>query len=219
MLRRLRDPNDQLAWEEFWERYGPWMHGWCLTFGLHQTADAENVVQEFLLRSWNAIPEFVRQQEGSFRSWLKTCIYHAVQLYLKRSKAHGQGLGTTGVPTFPDVGGVVLDVADEVSNRELEQIKAETRRQAVERLRRRVIKAPWQLEAYLRREGGDISREQWTHEQLAKEFGQKVSAVSQALPRIKRMLQEESFNVFEEAYPQLLALVEEIGRSFGQESH
>ena len=43
LLRRLRDsPDDQQSWEEFVDRYGGMIQGWCLSWGL-QEADALDV--------------------------------------------------------------------------------------------------------------------------------------------------------------------------------
>jgi DNA-directed RNA polymerase specialized sigma24 family protein len=46
---RVRSPLDQAAWNEFVERYGRRIYGWCRQWGL-QEADAEDVTQDVLLR-------------------------------------------------------------------------------------------------------------------------------------------------------------------------
>ena len=72
LLNRLRrDPNDQSAWNEFVNRYGPRIHAWCRHWNL-QEADAQDVTQIVLLQLAAKMRTFVYDPSRSFRAWLKT---------------------------------------------------------------------------------------------------------------------------------------------------
>src|SRR5579859_5790711 len=63
-------PDDPRAWEQFVLRYGPRVHAWCRQQGL-QEADAEDVLQNVLIRLFRHIASFRRQRDGSFRAYLR----------------------------------------------------------------------------------------------------------------------------------------------------
>ena len=76
LLKRLRvQPTDEVAWQQFAERYGKQILGWCRRWGL-QDADAADVTQTVLLKMAKNIGQFDKQL-GSFRGWLKTISHHA----------------------------------------------------------------------------------------------------------------------------------------------
>lgn len=76
LLKRLKlRPTDEGAWNEFVERYGKRVVGWCRYWGL-QDADAADVSQTVLMKIAKNIAQFDKQK-GSFRGWLKTISHHA----------------------------------------------------------------------------------------------------------------------------------------------
>lgn len=82
LLRRLRDsPDDQQSWEEFVDRYGGMIQGWCLSWGL-QEADALDVTQNVLLKIAKHMRRFEYRAGGRFRSWLRTVARNAWFDYL-----------------------------------------------------------------------------------------------------------------------------------------
>jgi RNA polymerase sigma-70 factor (ECF subfamily) len=69
-LVRIRNAEDQRAWEEFVEIYTPLIYAFCRQRGL-QDADAADVAQEVMRAVSRAIGGFDYQPErGRFRSWL-----------------------------------------------------------------------------------------------------------------------------------------------------
>ena len=71
-LAKLRDdPANQAVWQEFVRRYGPLIHGFCLSWHL-QPADAEDVTQAVLARLVTKMRDFRYDPAQSFRGWLKT---------------------------------------------------------------------------------------------------------------------------------------------------
>ena len=90
VLRLQHSPSDQAAWDEFVERYGRRIQGWCRQWGL-QDADAEDVSQTVLLKLLVAMQTFRYNPDLRFRSWLKTVTHHAWQDWARsrRQIAHG----------------------------------------------------------------------------------------------------------------------------------
>ena len=70
LIRRLADPGDAVAWEDFYATYGRAVHGMALKAGLSQQ-EAEDAVQETVASMVKSLPEFKADQAaGSFKSWL-----------------------------------------------------------------------------------------------------------------------------------------------------
>lgn len=71
------NPINQAAWERFVAHYEPRIRGWCRQGGL-QTADAEDVTQDVLLRLTRALPKFTYDPSRTFRGWLRLVTEHAL---------------------------------------------------------------------------------------------------------------------------------------------
>lgn len=70
LILRLQDADDVAAWDEFAELYTPAVVRVAVRLGL-QSADAENVAQEVLLRVARSVSQWLsRDDRGSFRAWL-----------------------------------------------------------------------------------------------------------------------------------------------------
>jgi RNA polymerase sigma-70 factor (ECF subfamily) len=78
LVRLQHSPSDQDAWNEFVERYGRRIRGWCCQWGL-QEADAQDVTQTVLLKLLRAVQTFHYDPQQKFRAWLKTVTHHAWQ--------------------------------------------------------------------------------------------------------------------------------------------
>src|SRR6516164_1369001 len=96
LLRRVRSPLDQEAWNEFVELYGRKIYGWCRQWGL-QEADAEDVTQDVLLRLASKLRAFAYDPSRSFRGWLRTLTHHAWSDFLQSRKLPGGGTGDNQV--------------------------------------------------------------------------------------------------------------------------
>lgn len=86
LLGRLRSsPADQRSWNEFVDRYGALLFCWCRKWGL-QTVDAEDVTQTVLTDLARQMVSFKYDDQGCFRSWLKTLAYRAWCDFLSKKK-------------------------------------------------------------------------------------------------------------------------------------
>jgi RNA polymerase sigma factor (sigma-70 family) len=85
LLRLQLAPSDHAAWDEFVERYGRRIEGWCRQWGL-QNADAEDVAQTVLLKLLRAMESFRYDARQRFRAWLKTVTHHAWQDWVRSRK-------------------------------------------------------------------------------------------------------------------------------------
>jgi RNA polymerase sigma factor (sigma-70 family) len=123
-LNRSETAARELAWEEFHQRYASVIAGFARQIGI-RSADVDDVVQDVLVGFYATSPSFVYDPaRGRFRSYLKTCTFHAVQRRL------GRDAKFRGLP-LEQVDPEALDV-DQVWNDLWEQ---EQLRRAVEELR------------------------------------------------------------------------------------
>jgi RNA polymerase sigma-70 factor (ECF subfamily) len=69
LLNQLRQPDRPDAWERFVRLYTPLLVVWARRQGL-QGADAEDLVQEVLVKLFRELPGYAREAGQSFRGWL-----------------------------------------------------------------------------------------------------------------------------------------------------
>lgn len=97
LLIRLRDWDDEQAWTEFTEIYGPLVHRLARRRGL-QDADAQDLVQEVFRSVARAIERYdPNPDRGSFRGWLSRIARNLIVNLLVARR--GQTLGTGDTET------------------------------------------------------------------------------------------------------------------------
>lgn len=95
LLRRITDPEDNHAWEEFTRLYAPMVYSFALARGL-QHADAADLTQTTLASVARAIQGFeYDQSRGTFRSWLYTIVRRKLCDYFEARSRTPHGCGTT----------------------------------------------------------------------------------------------------------------------------
>ncbi|HEY6563248.1 MAG TPA: sigma-70 family RNA polymerase sigma factor, partial [Pirellulaceae bacterium] len=83
LIMRLRRPEDERAWLEFWSLYQPVVLQVARRRGL-QDADAMDLTQEVMRRVAQAIERWEPGRElGSFRGWLRTITRNLVVQFLR----------------------------------------------------------------------------------------------------------------------------------------
>jgi RNA polymerase sigma-70 factor (ECF subfamily) len=97
LLVRIRDLEDQAAWSEFVELYGPVVYGFARKRGL-QEADAADLTQEVLRAVAAAAGRLEYDpRKGWFRGWLCTVARNKLHDLLTSRRRQGQGSGDTAV--------------------------------------------------------------------------------------------------------------------------
>jgi RNA polymerase sigma factor (sigma-70 family) len=97
LLVRLRDPQDERAWGEFVEIYGPLVHRLARRRGL-QDADAADLGQDVFRAVAGAIERYDPDPaKGSFRGWLSTIARNLIVNLLDAQRRHPRGSGDTEV--------------------------------------------------------------------------------------------------------------------------
>ena len=71
LLYRLRQPEENLAWDRFVELYSPLLFHWANQLG-YQESDSADLVQDVFVILWRKLPEFEYDPSKSFHAWLKT---------------------------------------------------------------------------------------------------------------------------------------------------
>src|SRR5438093_1502125 len=90
---RLRDPQDQTAWQQFVELYAGLVYGYARQHGL-QDADAADLTQEvFMAVSRGADRWTYDPKQGSFRGWLYGITRNKMAKLLQRRRSQPVGSG------------------------------------------------------------------------------------------------------------------------------
>jgi RNA polymerase sigma factor (sigma-70 family) len=177
LLERLRQaPTNQEAWEEFVERYGRRIYGWCRAWHL-QDADARDATQTVLLKLARKMSTFVYNPAGSFRSWLKTVTQHVLSDFVAEWNQPG---GASQVRAILDNVEARTDLVQKIEAGFDQELLDE----AKEQVRRRVDDRTW--EAFRL-----TALEQQRGSAAADQLGMTVAAVFKAKSRVQKMLQEE----------------------------
>ncbi len=85
LLERLRNPNEQEAWNRFADLYTPLLYYWLRRLGLPEN-DAADLIQEVFLTLVVKLPTFHYQQDGTFRGWLRTLTINKYREAQRRKK-------------------------------------------------------------------------------------------------------------------------------------
>ncbi|MEM9367100.1 MAG: RNA polymerase sigma factor [Planctomycetota bacterium] len=140
LLGRIREnPQDQNAWREFVDLYGPRVYQWCARRGLSHD-DAWDVTQNVLVKLSRHLKDFQYDASGSFRGWLHTVTSNVLRDYFRvlcRRQDVAEG------------GSAVLSRLESVSAQEelqsvLEEVfDFEVMQEAMRRVRKRVKPERW----------------------------------------------------------------------------
>jgi len=180
LLGRLRrDPDNQSAWDEFVEHYGPRIYGWCRKWDL-QEADARDVTQNVLLRLAQKMKDFAYDPARSFRAWLKTLTRNALSDFVSGRGRAGLGSGDS------DIGRMLNNVAarTDLEQHLEEEFDRELLEEAMVRVRLRVAPQTWEAFRLTALEG-------LAGAEAAARIPMQVAQVFVAKRRVQKMLQEE----------------------------
>jgi RNA polymerase sigma factor (sigma-70 family) len=93
LLLRIRNPEDNGAWQDFARVYSTLIREYCLHRKL-QTSDADDIVQDVLLAVSSAIRTFEYDPaKGRFRSWLGTIVANRIRnLQIKQAHRYAHSI-------------------------------------------------------------------------------------------------------------------------------
>jgi RNA polymerase sigma-70 factor (ECF subfamily) len=165
--------GDPRAWEEFVERYGPMIRGWCHRW---YPREAEDMFHEVIIFLYPKLKKFKYQpHKGRFRGWLKT-VTNNLMAELKKK------------PRLPEVNGEGLTDFEAPSGDLTEWLEAEhyrvLREKAEEKVRGRVELRTWMAFEETAVRGRKPA-------EVARELHMKVGAVYQARYAVLNELRRE----------------------------
>ena len=182
LLMRVRDVNDQQAWNEFVEHYAPKIFLWCRQFRL-QESDASDVTQDVLVKLVKTMQSFVYDpSRGSFRGWLKTITSNTVRDLGRDWQRKGRASGDERLQQL------AVSVEDPVAIQALEEaIDGAHREQILQEAEARVALRvqPHTWKAYRL-----TAIQQQPAAQVARELEMRISEVYVAKSRVIKMLRE-----------------------------
>jgi RNA polymerase sigma factor (sigma-70 family) len=182
MMRLQLAPTDPAAWDEFVNRYRPMIRAWCFRWHL-QDSDADDVVQDVLVKLLAAIRKFHYDPARSFRAWLKTVTEHALSDFVTTRRRHpGQ------IAVSIDEIATSADARSDLEQQLEDAFEAELADLAMQRVKKRVKPTTWeafQLTAVEGLSGADA----------AQRLQIPVAHVFVAKNRVQKMLQEEARNL------------------------
>ena len=180
LLGRLcQDPGDQSAWQQFVSQYTPHIYGWCRRWNL-QSADAEEVTQNVLLKLVEKLSGFRYDPARGFRAWLKTLTHHAWVDYLESLKARGLGAADSAVVALLER----IEARDDLVQRLEAEYDQELLEEAMNRVRQRVEPQTWEAFRLMSVEGLSGSG-------AAQRIPMKEAMVFVARGRVLKLLREE----------------------------
>ncbi len=177
--RLQRFPADPEAWDEFVERYRPMIRAWCLKWHL-QDSDADDVVQDVLVKLVAAIRKFQYDPARSFRAWLKTVTQHALSDFVA-SRRKDPGLKAASIEQIAESAEAKTDLEQRLED----AFDAEVFELAMHRVKKRVKPGTWNAFHLTAVEGLSGAA-------AATKLDMPVAHVFVAKNRVQKMLQEEA---------------------------
>ena len=185
LIARLRDPQDNPAWNVFWQRYQPRIRGWAISCGLSND-EVEEITSQVLAKLVEKMPEFDYDARQSFRGWLRMVVQNVVRDFWRRESRRPGDAGAGGSDARERLNAIADPESEslvEELNHRLEELR-HLEEQAIARVQARVEARTWQAfwqTAMEERKGADV----------AHELGLSVAAVHVARGRVARMLRDE----------------------------
>jgi RNA polymerase sigma factor (sigma-70 family) len=180
LLIRVRNPADQVAWQEFVDIYRPVILRLARQKGM-QEADAEDVVQDVLVAVGRAVEQRAHDRKrAKFRTWLQRVAHHAILNALTRARPD-RGSGDSALLA-------VLHGRASPAGPDSDLLRLEHRREvfrwAVQQVRKEFHPATWDAFWRTAVEGRAV-------EVVARELMKNPGAIYAARSRVMRRIQDK----------------------------
>lgn len=86
LIQRVKDNQDERSWEEFLHTYQPYIRAIVRNMNITEH-DAEDIVQQVMLKVWKKIGELENNPNKRFRSWLSTTTANCVKDFMRKCKS------------------------------------------------------------------------------------------------------------------------------------
>lgn len=187
LIARLKDPSDQVAWEEFVSIYRPVVFRVAVKKGL-QPADAEDVAQTVMVSVARAVEKWEPDpQRARFRTWLnRIAVNAAINSITRRKPDRG-----TGESKSMELLAQHPDTDSQIDSQESELVRLEYRRESF-RVAARQIKLEFEPDtwsAFWLTAVEGVSA-QSVADQLGKKLGSVYTAKSRVMKRIQTRVTE-----------------------------
>lgn len=185
LLMRLKDAQDERAWNEFLEIYEPLVWQIVRQRGL-QDADAREVTQEVFVAVSRAIERWEDDPaRGSFRGWLATITRNLVVNFLIRQSRHPRGTGDSKIRLWLETQPAPDSEASQLFDREE---KLQLFRWAAQQIRGEFRDEAWSAFWETAVNGRDAAS-------VARELSVKVGVVYVSRSRVMKRLREKVVEV------------------------
>ena len=84
LIERIRDQHNEIAWEEFVATYESYIYAIIRRMGI-SAEDSKDIHQDVVLSLWKKLPEYRKNPNSRFRSWLSTVTSNAVKYFIRSS--------------------------------------------------------------------------------------------------------------------------------------
>jgi RNA polymerase sigma-70 factor (ECF subfamily) len=188
LLTRLRRPEDQEAWQRFFDTYAAVIHSLALRSGLSES-ESDDALQETLLSVSREMPQFrYDPSRGSFKGWLFQITRRRIaDQFRRRVRNQRDGHDANDlIDEIPDAN------ADALSRHWEEEWRENQLHLAVERVKRKVAARQWQMFDL-------VALQHWPTERVCSLLGVNRAQLYMARMRVGRLLKTEIQSLSDDA--------------------
>ena len=85
LIQRMQETQDEQSWEEFLQAYQPYIQAIVRNMKISEH-DADDIVQQVMLKVWKNIAAIENDPNKRFRSWLSTVTANCVKDFVRKRK-------------------------------------------------------------------------------------------------------------------------------------
>ena len=118
LIRRVQNPLDETSWEDFIQIYQGYAYAIIRNMNINPS-DAEDLVQQLMVKLWTKIPEMDIEQIRSFRGWIARTTRNMVIDFIRKKTRETHGLdGAKQDSTKSYLNAIRLPEIEQIAERE-----------------------------------------------------------------------------------------------------